>query len=62
MTTKYNLGDNIKTDTFDGIVTMITITKNGIRYRAYGTRCYETYALARCQEDIWEDDIREETK
>lgn len=38
MTTKYDLGDNIKTDNFDGVVTMITITKKGIRYRAYGTR------------------------
>lgn len=62
MTTKYNLGDNIKTDNFDGIVTMIIITKKGIRYRAYGTRHYETYALARCQEDIWEDEIKMEEK
>jgi hypothetical protein len=62
MITKYNLGDNIKTDNFDGIVIMITITKRGIRYRAYGTRYYETYALARCQEDIWEDEIKGEKK
>lgn len=62
MTTKYNLGDNIKTDTFDGVVTMITITKRGTRYRVYGTRYYETYALARCQEDIWEDEIERDKK
>jgi hypothetical protein len=59
MVTKYNIGDRIKTKKFDGVVTMITITKKGTRYRAYGTRTYDSYTLNRCQEDIWEHEIVE---
>ena len=60
MVTKYNIGDRIKTKKFDGIVTMITITKKGTRYRAYGKRTYDGYTLYGCQDNIWEQEIVEE--
>lgn len=61
MTTKYNLGDTIKTTDFIGVISMITITKNGTRYRAYGSRKYsDTLTVPHSQDDIWEEDILED--
>lgn len=61
MVTKYNIGDRIITDYFNGIVSMITITKKGVRYRAYGEYIYETgMTVSGSQHDIWEDEIIEE--
>ena len=59
MVTKYNIGDRIITDYFNGIVSMITITKKGVRYRAYGEYIYETgMIIPKSQHDIWEDEIK----
>lgn len=41
MIPKFGLGDTIKTDNFVGVVSMITISKKGIRYRAYGEFTYK---------------------
>ena len=57
MKTKYDLGDYIITKDFRGTVSMITITKKGVRYRAYGEAKFDGGFRNGYQEDIWEDEI-----
>lgn len=56
--TKYDLGDTIKTSNFVGVVSMITITKNGTRYRAYGSCINDNGTkILHAQIDVWENEI-----
>ena len=60
MIPKFGLGDTIQTDNFVGVVSMITISKKGIRYRAYGEYTYESgMILTHTQHDIWETEIND---
>lgn len=59
MVTKYNIGDEIKTENFTGVISMITITKKGICYRAYGELVYPGKCILRhAQTNIMEEEIK----
>lgn len=70
MVTKFNIGDEIELKEgnqhdgggfkFKGVISMITITKKGVRYRALGDLTYPSGMIVhRHQIDVWEQDIKD---
>lgn len=63
MITKYDIGDVVKTKEFTGTISMVTITKKGVKYRGFGTYRYENGSeVGHHQYDFWEDEIIEAEK
>ena len=63
MTTKYNINDTVRTKKFTGVISMITITRKGIRYRGLGV--YEVEPgniLIKHQHEFMEDEVLELVK
>lgn len=60
MKTKYDIGDAVITSNFTGVISMITISTKGVRYRGYGTYQYEDGTkIGHHQHDFWEDEVEE---
>ena len=63
MTTKYDIGDVVKTRNFTGTISMVTITKKGVKYRGLGVYKYEDGTeIGYHQHDFWESEIIEAEK
>lgn len=64
MTTKFNIGDTVKADfdeyTFVGVISMIIVTRQGIKYRAYGIQTdLQDGSSINIQDNLWEKDLKE---